>query len=58
LRVKTSKANLAAHEVGIEGSSRLVYSPLKPLSCGARVWIETSAPLVVKRSGVADVSLE
>jgi hypothetical protein len=25
----------------IDGPSRLVYRPEKPLSCGAKVWIET-----------------
>ena len=57
LRVKASKQNLAAHEIEIGGASRLVYSPEKPLSCGARVWIETTAPVTVRRSGDADLSL-
>lgn len=30
----------------IEGPSKLIYSPDKPLSCGARVWIETHAELI------------
>jgi len=25
----------------------VVYSPCKPLSCGARVWIETTAEVVI-----------
>jgi hypothetical protein len=29
-----------ATSVEIIGNSRVVYSPNKPLSCGARVWIE------------------
>lgn len=40
LTVKTSAANTYAHEVQINGPCRIVYSPDKPLSCGARVWIE------------------
>lgn len=32
-----------AHEVVIHGPSKVVHSPHKPLSCGARVWIETHA---------------
>ena len=45
LTVKTYKENDYAHEAIIrtkEGSelARVVYSPHKPLSCGARVWIE------------------
>jgi hypothetical protein len=41
LTVKTYKNNNYAHEVEIEGPSKIVYSPDKPLSCGAHVWIET-----------------
>ena len=47
LTVKTYKSNTYAHAVDVQGPSRLVYSPDKPLSCGARVWIETQAPVVV-----------
>ena len=45
LTVKTYKSNTYAHEVRIKGESRVVYSPHDPLSCGARVWIETNAPV-------------
>ncbi len=41
LTVKTYKDNKYAHQVDIKGPSRIVYSPDKPLSCGAKVWIET-----------------
>lgn len=41
LTVKTYKSNTYADEVHILGASRIVYSPDKPLSCGAKVWIET-----------------
>lgn len=41
LTVKTYKTNTYAHEVEIEGSSKIVYRPDAPLSCGAHVWIET-----------------
>jgi hypothetical protein len=47
LTVKTYKTNNYAHEVEIKGSSKIVYSPDKPLSCGARVWIETEGEVVV-----------
>ena len=43
LTVKTYKSNDYAHEVDIHGPSKVVYRPDKPLSCGARVWIETQA---------------
>lgn len=47
LTVKTYKGNTYAHEVKVNGPSRIVYSPDKPLSCGARVWIETTAGVEV-----------
>ena len=47
LTVKTYKSNTYAHEVEIKGESKVIYSPDKPLSCGARVWIETEPEVVV-----------
>ena len=46
LTVKTYKSNDYAHEAVIRDKdgnevARVVYSPDKPLSCGARVWVET-----------------
>lgn len=46
LTVKTYKSNDYAHEAVIRDAdgnemARVIYSPDKPLSCGARVWIET-----------------
>jgi len=46
LTCKTYKSNDYAHEAEIlddDGKSvaKIIYSPDKPLSCGARVWIET-----------------
>ena len=41
ISVKTYKENITAHRVEIHGASSVIYSPNKPLSCGARVWIET-----------------
>ena len=43
ITVKTSKSNNYGHEVEILGPSKIIYSPDKPLSCGAKVWIETEA---------------
>ena len=48
ITVKTSKSNIYGHEVDIKGPSKVVYNPDKPLSCGARVWIETTAEVVIK----------
>ena len=49
LTVKTYKSNTYAHEVAIDGPSKIVYSPDKPLSCGARVWIETESNVEIVR---------
>lgn len=45
LTVKQGRKNTYAREVIIEGPSKVVYSPDNPLTCGARVWIETTAPV-------------
>ena len=47
ITVKTSKQNIYAHRVEIDGPSSVVYSPDKPLSCGARVWVETDAAVTL-----------
>jgi len=49
LTVKTYKDNKYAHEVRIDGPSVVVYSPDKPLSCGAKVWIETHSPVIIEK---------
>lgn len=51
LTIKTSRANTKAHAVEILGPSTVVYAPGKPLSCGARVWIETQATVVGRVGG-------
>ena len=40
ITVKTYRSNEYASNVRINGPSEVVYSPDKPLSCGAKVWIE------------------
>jgi len=50
LTVKTYKTNEYYKEVVIDGPCRVVYSPDKPLSCGAQVWIETNSEV----KGVTD----
>jgi regulator of extracellular matrix RemA (YlzA/DUF370 family) len=47
LTVKTYKENVYAKEVIIKGDSKVIYSAHKPLSCGARVWIETESEVEV-----------
>lgn len=53
LTVKTYKENRYAHEVEILDDAgnviaTIVYRPEKPLSCGARVWVETKNEVVIK----------
>jgi len=47
LTVKTYKSNTYGREVEIKGPCRIIYSPDKPLSCGAHVWIETDSEVIV-----------
>lgn len=47
ISVKTYKGNTKCFGVTIDGPSKLVYSPDKPLSCGARLWIETEAEVEI-----------
>jgi hypothetical protein len=47
LTVKTYKDNRYAHFVRIKGDSTIMYSPDKPLSCGAHVWIETHGDVIL-----------
>ena len=42
ITVKTYKSNEYAHKICINGPSEVIYSPDKPLSCGAKVWIEAN----------------
>jgi hypothetical protein len=48
LTVKTYKSNTYGSSVTIHGPSRVVYSPDKPLSCGAHVWVETESQVDVQ----------
>ena len=50
ITVKQGKGNWYAHEVTIHGPSQVIHAVRggrKPLSCGARVWIETKAAVTV-----------
>ena len=51
---KTYKSNEYAKESVIYGkdgkeAARVIYSPNKPLSCGAKVWIETKNKVDLKK---------
>jgi hypothetical protein len=53
LTIKRAKTNTYAHEVVVRDEAgrevaRVVYRPDKPLSCGARVWIEFPPAMTVE----------
>ena len=48
ITVKEGKKNTYGHSVTVHGPSKVVYSPDKPLSCGARVWVETTAEVEIE----------
>ena len=48
ITVKTYRSNEYGSEVTVTGPCKIIYSPDKPLSCGAKVWIETDAEVLIK----------
>ena len=48
--IKQGGKNTYAHNVKVKGEMELVYSPDKPLSCGAKVWIETRGDIILDKS--------
>lgn len=48
LTVQTSSGPVFAREVLIHGPSRMVHRPDKPLSSGARLWLETTSEVTVE----------
>jgi hypothetical protein len=58
LTVKTYKENVKCNRVAVHGPSTVVYSPDKPLSCGAKVWIETESEVTVDEEPPAAKDLE
>ena len=52
ITVKTYKSNTYYMKVHIEGPCTVVYEPDKPLSCGAKVYIETESKVYGDGFGV------
>lgn len=50
ITVRQGSRRTYANTVEIKGPCRVVYSPDKPLSCGARVWIEVADDIEVAAS--------
>tara|TARA_R110001599_G_C11844776_1_gene619866 strand:+ start:317 stop:550 length:234 start_codon:yes stop_codon:yes gene_type:complete len=47
--IKSRGKNTYAHRVRVVGEMELVYSPDNPLSCGAKVWIETKGEIIITK---------
>ena len=47
ITVKTWKSNHYGFRAAVLGPSTVVYRPEKPLSCGAVLWVETRAPVLI-----------
>lgn len=45
--VKTSANNHKGFRCSIGDKTTLIYSPDKPLACGAKVWIETTEKVII-----------
>lgn len=43
----TGRRKRYGRSVIIVGPAKVVYRPDRPLSCGAKCWIETNAPVIV-----------
>jgi hypothetical protein len=61
--IKQGGKNTYATRVKVKGEMELVYSPDKPLSCGAKVWIETRGDIELDKPidtkvSVGNVSVE
>src|SRR5210317_755179 len=51
--IKQGGKNTYATRVKVVGEMELVYSPDKPLSCGAKVWIETRGDIIIDDQKIA-----
>ena len=51
--IKQGGKNTYAYNVRVVGEMELVYSPHKPLSCGAKVWIETRGDIELDGKKIA-----
>ena len=48
---KTYKSNDYGFEARLAGESKVIYAPLDPLPCGAKVWIETDSEVIIIDKG-------
>jgi len=48
ITIQFSNGSIKCYGVTVFGVSEFVYRPHQPLSCGARLWIETTAEIMVR----------
>lgn len=48
ITIQTSKGPIKAHEALVQGWGKMIQRDDKPLSCGARIWFETRAAVLVR----------
>ena len=53
--IKFNKKTYYTNAISIEGTSKLIYKPDKPLSCGAKVWIETTNTIITNTEKVNEI---
>ena len=56
--IKQGGKNTYATRVKVVGEMELVYSPDKPLSCGAKVWIETRGDIELDKQSDTKVLID
>ena len=56
--IKHGGKNTYATRVKVKGEMELVYSPDKPLSCGAKVWIETRGDIELDKQSDTKVLID
>jgi len=58
VRIQSGSHINYCHDVEIVGNSRVVYSPDKPLNCGAKVWIEVESDVTLKPFTFSEMMVE
>lgn len=58
IRVKVGSENHAAWSFVVRGPLESVYQPDRPLSCGARLWLETRAPVTIVGTDGTETTIE
>ncbi len=54
ISVKSSAGNTYGYQVNINGPSRIIYRPQKPINGGAKLWVETYSQVEVIQYPIVD----